>query len=287
MKAEVAVKSGDAHGEGVFWSGEHKRLYWTDIDGQRIWTLDPATGEAKAWPAPGKVCCFATRAGRAWNEVVAGFDWGFAFLDLASGAVREIARIDADKPGLRLNDGRTDRQGRFLAGGMNEASSAPLASMWRLDPDLRVTQLFDGVRVANGTCLSPDGRTLWHADSGKRELECFDYDAATGTPTNRRTVAVCAPPGVPDGACVDAEGFVWNAVWEGYRVARYAPDGRLDRVIDVPVRKPSCCAFGGADLGTLFITTSRQGERAPEPDAGHLFAVRPGVPGLLDAGFAG
>jgi L-arabinonolactonase len=291
MRAEAEVRSGDAHGEGVFWSQEHQLLYWTDIDGERVWTYSPERREPKPWPTPGKVCCFSTRKGRPWWEVIAAFADGFAFLNLTTGERRDIAAIDADRPGLRLNDGRTDRQGRFIAGGMNAGTGAPTASVWRLDPDLTVTRLFGDVAVANGTCFSPDGRTMWFADSGKGEIEAFDYDPATGEPTRRRPVAKCAAPGVPDGSCVDSEGYVWNAVWEGYRVARYAPDGRLERVIDVPVRKPSCCAFGGADLATLYITTSRQGESAEqlaaEPLAGSLFSVRPGVTGLADAAFAG
>lgn len=291
MQPEVAVHANDAHGEGVFWSPEHHRLYWTDILGERVWTYEPDRRDARAFATPGKVCCFATRKGRAWHEVVAAFADGFAFLDLLTGSRTDIAKVDAGLKGVRLNDGRTDRQGRFLAGGMNEDSSAPIASMWRLDPDLTVTRLFGDVACANGACFSPDGRTFWYADSGKGDIEAFDYDTETGVPSRRRSVAKTAAPGVPDGSCVDAEGFVWNAVWEGYRVVRYAPDGRIDRVVRVPVRKPTCCAFGGDDLGTLFITSSRLGESAEslaaEPLAGCLFAIRPGIVGFHDEAFAG
>ena len=291
MKAEVVVSSQAAHGEGVFWSVEHQLLYWTDAYGQLVWTYAPDRNEAKSFRTPGKVCCFATRAGRPWNEVVAGFSDGFAFLDLLTGAREDIAKIDPDIPGLRLNDGRTDRQGRFIAGGMDEMTFEPRASVWRLDGDRRIERLFGDVRVANGACFSPDGRVYYFADSPARAIEAFDYDVATGTPSRRRKIADSASPGAPDGSCVDAEGFIWNAVWEGYRVARYAPDGRLDRTIEVPVRKPSCCAFGGADLSTLYIITSRAGESpedlAAHPASGDLFAVRPGVAGLADTPFAG
>lgn len=291
MKAEVVVSSQAAHGEGVFWSAEHQILYWTDVIGQRVWTYAPERGEAKSWRTPGKVCCFAARRGRPWNEVVAGFSDGFAFLDLLTGEREDIARIGAGVPGHRLNDGRTDRQGRFIAGGMDEKAFQPRSSVWRLDPDLNVEELFAGVRVANGACFSADGRTYYFADSLVGEIEAFDYDIATGRVGGRRTIARTAAPGAPDGSCVDAEGFIWNAVWEGYRVARYAPGGRLDRTIDVPVRKPSCCAFGGHDLATLYIITSREGESEQDlsarPASGDLFAVRPGVIGLADAPFAG
>ena len=291
MQAQIAVQSHDAHGEGVFWSHEHQLLYWTDIVGARIWTYSPARDEANSWATHGRVCCFATRRSRPWNEVVAAFADGFAMFDLATGARIDVARTDADLPTVRLNDGRTDRQGRFVAGGMDDGGGQPIASVYRLDPDLSITRLFGDVICANGTCFSPDGRTMWFADSGRGQIEAFDYDPEKGTLAGRRVVAETAAPGVPDGSCVDAEGYVWNAVWEGYRVARYAPDGRLDRVIEVPVRKPTCCAFGGADLSTLYITSSRLAETeanlAAYPLSGCLFAFRPGVMGLRDTPFAG
>src|SRR5260370_26863063 len=140
---------------------------WTDIHGKRICTYDPATTEFGQHPTPGKVCCFAPRNGRAWNEIVAAFSDGFAFLDVLTGVRRDIAAIEQDMPTTRLNDGRTDRQGRFIAGEMDEAAGASISSVWRLDPDLSVTRLFDGVGCANGACFAPDGRTLWFADSVK------------------------------------------------------------------------------------------------------------------------
>jgi L-arabinonolactonase len=191
--------------------------------------------------------------------VVAAFADGFALLDLLTGERNDIARVDADKPTVRMNDGRTDRQGRFIVGGMDEPEQKPIASVFRLDPDLSVHRLFEEVGCANGTCFSADGRTMWFADSAKAEIEAFDYDIATGTPSSRRQIARIS--GVPDGSCIDSEGYVWNVVWEGYRVDRYAPDGRLDRTVELPVKKVTCCAFGGNDLSTLFITTSRYARR--------------------------
>ena len=156
----------------------------------------------------------------------------------------------------------------------------------------KLTKLLDGVRCANSTCFSPDGRTMYFADSPEREISAFEYDPATGAVGVRRVlVSGATGKGVPDGSCVDADGFIWNAVWEGSRVERYAPDGRLDMIIEVPVAKPTCVAFGGVNLDTLFITTSRLGSRqedlAREPGAGALFAVKPGVRGVEDAAFAG
>jgi L-arabinonolactonase len=289
MKAELVTDCRDWHGEGIFWSAEHGLLFWTDIFGQRVSTYDPARRELQSYKVPGRVCAFASRKERPWNEVVAAFADGFAFLDLATGEHEYIARLETEKPGVRMNDGRTDRQGRFIVGGMEEESERPVASVFRLDPDLTVQRLFDGVGCANGTCFSPDGQTMWFADSSRRAIEAFDYNIATGVPSNRRIVA--RTKGIPDGSCVDSEGYVWNAVWKGGRVDRYAPDGRLEQSIEVPVNKVTCVAFGGADLDTLFMTTSRFGESeadlATQPTAGSLYAVKPGVRGLADAPFAG
>lgn len=291
VRAELLLDCGNTHGEGIFWSAQHELLYWTDIHAERVWIYEPRTGRNESFKVPGRVCCFADRVGRPPNEVVAAFADGFAMLDLASGARRDIAPFEPELPTTRLNDGRTDRQGRFIVGGMDENDVRPISSVWQLNPDLTLTRLFGDVGCANGTCFSPDGRTMWFADSPTLRLDAFDYDPATGALGARRTVASTHPPGMPDGSCVDAEGFLWNAVWEGYRVERWSPKGRLDRVIEVPVLKPTCCAFGGKDLATLFITSSRLGETDEDmnrqPHAGGLFQVRPGVRGIEDQPFAG
>ena len=291
MRAECVLEVGNKHGEGVQWSAEHRLLAWTDIEGRMLHLLDPQDGGHRSFATPERLCCFAFRAWRNWNEIVAGFAGGFAFFDLESGARQPIAAFEPGAPSTRLNDGRTDRAGRFIAGGMDEDGSKPTSSVVRLDPDLRVTTLFEGVGCANGTCFSPDGRTMYFADSPQRLWEAFAYDPETGALADRRPVARLEGTGVPDGACVDEEGFVWTAIWEGYRIERRAPDGGLDRIVEVPVRKPTCCAFGGADLATLYITTSRLGETGEallrEPLAGGLFSVRPGVRGVADTPFAG
>ena len=292
MQAKLLLDCRNAHGEGVFWSAAHSLLYWTDIQGEKIWTFLPSSGESLSYRTPGRVCCFATRENRAPTEIVAAFADGFAFLDLATGERAPIADFEPDKPTTRLNDGRTDPSGRFIAGGMDEKDLAPISSVLRLDPDLTVTCLLEGVACANSTCFSPDGSTMYFADSPTRKIVAFAYDPATGTIGEKRTIATIPEgDGVPDGSCVDSEGFLWNAVWEGYRVERRAPDGRLDRTIEVPVKKPTCCAFGGDDLATLYITTSRLAETpadlAREPMAGGLFSVWTGIRGGIDMPFAG
>ncbi|MFO1151735.1 MAG: SMP-30/gluconolactonase/LRE family protein [Alsobacter sp.] len=289
MRAELVLDCRNAHGEGVLWSAEHDLLMWTDIHGERIWSFDPVAGTSKSSPVPGRLCCFAPRRGRPTTQLVCAFADGFALLDLATGERTDIAAFEPELPQTRLNDGRTDREGRLVAGGMDERDLQGVSSVWRLERDLSLTFLFGGVACANGTCFSPDGRSFYFADSPTQRIVARTYPAGPELPGDPSPVA--RTQGIPDGSCVDSEGFIWNAVWEGYRVERWSPDGRLDRIVEVPVAKPTCCAFGGPDLDTLFITTSRLAERperlAAEPLAGGLFAVKPGARGVADVPFAG
>jgi L-arabinonolactonase len=175
---------------------------------------------------------------------------------------------------------------------MNEATGAADSIVLSVAADGTVTTLIEDVSCANSTCFSPDGTRMYFADTPRREIWSYAYDPATGA-LGARTVlsSFAAEPGVPDGSCVDAEGAVWNAEWGGHRVVRILPDGTIDRVVALPVSQPTCCAFGGEALDTLFITTSRLGLSAErlqaEPEAGALFAFRPGVSGLADQPFAG
>jgi L-arabinonolactonase len=289
VRADLVVDCRNAHGEGVLWSHEHRLLMWTDINGERLWTLDPATGTHESHKTPGRVGCFAPRLGHPSHELIAAFADAFALLDLSTGKREDIAPFEPDLPTTRLNDGRTDRAGRFIAGGMDEAALAPISSVWRVDADRSVTRLFGGVSCANSACFSPDGKRMYFADSPTKTIVAYDYEPASGQLGEKRVLAEV--DGIPDGSCVDSEGCIWNAVWEGYRVERRSPDGKLIEVIEVPVRKPTCCAFGGDDFATLYITTSRLMEDDDilrrEPTAGSLYSVRPGARGLADTPFAG
>jgi L-arabinonolactonase len=289
VKAELVLDCRNEHGEGVLWNALDGHLWWTDIHGKALWAYDPVSKRSERFAAPDRICCFAPRRD---GSLVAAFADGFAFFDPRTGRRENIAPFEPDLPQTRLNDGRTDRQGRLIAGGMDEQDFRPISSVFRLDADLTLARLFNSVACANSTCFSPDGRTMYFADSPTCEIVAFDYDPAAGTIGGRRKLASLPKDrGVPDGSCVDAEGFVWNAVWEGYRVDRFSPDGRLDKTIEVPVRKPTCVAFGGQNLDILFITTSRLGSPSDllerEPASGGLYAVRPGVKGLIDPPFAG
>lgn len=289
MRASLVLDCKNQHGEGVFWDSRDQCVWWTDIEGRTIWSFDPKSGESSSFPVPDRVCCFAPRQN---GGLIVAFADRVSLFELKSGREEIICEYQPENPETRLNDGRTDRQGRFIVGGMNEKTGAANASVLRIDPDLGVTTLFDAVACANSTCFSPDGKTMFFADTPDREIIAFDYDTTEGSVSAKRVHAsFAAEPGLPDGSCVDSEGGVWNAEWEGRRVVRVAPDGRIDQIIEVPVWKPTCCAFGGPNLDTLYITSSRlmsdETVLAKEPLSGGLFAVNPGVAGIADAPFRG
>jgi L-arabinonolactonase len=219
----LAVDCRNHHGEGVFWNPAESRVWWTDIEGCRLWWHEPETGAAGSIEMPGRVCCFAPR--RAGGFICAFAD-RIALIDAEGRILSTLAIFEPDNPDTRLNDGRTDRQGRLIAGGMNEGSGAADSGVLRVDPDGSVTRLIEGVACANSTCFSPDGRTLYFADTPDRKIRAYDYDPGTGTLGAMRIHAnLAAEPGLPDGSCVDADGGVWNAEWEGGRVIRIASDG--------------------------------------------------------------
>jgi L-arabinonolactonase len=289
MRAELIVDCKNEHGEGIFWNPSDGRIWWTDIQGRALWSFDPVTTQSASIPMEDRVCCFAPRA--AGGLIVAYSDRVVLF-DPETKKETLVTLFEPENPETRLNDGRTDRQGRLVVGGMNEVSGTPDSSVISIDGNLKVQTLIDQISCANSICFSPSGNTMFFADTPDREILAFDYDEDRGRLTNKRLHASFKQePGLPDGSCVDAEGGVWNAEWEGHRVVRVAPNGTIDHVIDVPVWKPTCCAFGGSNLDTLFITTSRlmsdEAALKKEPSAGGLFAVKPGIRGVIDTPFKG
>lgn len=287
MHAELIVDCKNEHGEGIFWNPTDGLVWWTDIEGCALWSFDPATSETATHQMPERVCCFAPRA---LGGLIVAYAGRVVLFDSVTKAEQLVTEFEPNNPETRLNDGRTDRQGRLIVGGMNEVSGNPDSSVICIDADLSVKTVIDSVACANSTCFSPDGHTMYFADTPDREIVAFDYDTASGTVSNRRVHASFKDePGLPDGSCVDAEGGVWNAEWEGHRVVRVAPSGEIDRIIDVPVWKPTCCAFGGPELDTLFITTSRlmsdEDALTKVPESGGLFAVKPGIRGVIDTPF--
>jgi sugar lactone lactonase YvrE len=242
---------------------------------------------------PSKIGCIAFREqGGQQGKLVAGFQTGFAFVDLERDEVTPIADPEADRPGNRFNDGKCDTAGRFIAGSRHYLEVEPTGAVHVLEADGATRRLFGGYAVCNGPAFSPDGRTLYFSDSVGRRVLAFDYDPARGEVGPSQVFArFGAEQGLPDGLTVDAEGFLWCAHWMGWRVTRLRPDGREDAVIELPVPHVTSCTFGGAALDMLYITTARMQiapeDLAREPLSGALFKVAPGVTGLPAARFAG
>jgi L-arabinonolactonase len=285
---EVAAAHRCVHAEGPVWSEESQRLYWTDIESRTLLSLDPRSGSLARRAMSGKVCSLAFRER---GGLLIAFEKRLCFFDPEKGSERQIAEVESDLPTTRLNDGRCDRQGRFVVGGF-DSSQKGLSAAYRLDADLSLHRLFGGLSSANSTCFSLDGRTMYYADTPQAVIWAFDYDPETGEPRNRRLFCdFRGQPGLPDGSVIDADGCLWNAQWNGGRVVRYRPDGSLERVLEVPCRNPTSLAFGGAALDTLYITTSRltltEEEARLQPLSGTLLAVRPGVRGLPESRFGG
>jgi sugar lactone lactonase YvrE len=285
LKAEAVV------GESPVWCVQEEALYWVDITGQKIHRFHPNSGRNDTFHLPQPVTCLALRRS---GGLIVTLPKEFAFFDPESISLRAINSVEADKPANRFNDGKCDRQGRFWAGTMNSVQwDTSSGSLYRLDAELRATCQQSGCICANGLDWSPDGRVLYFTESFSYSIYAYDLDAATGEIANRRLFAsVDKKSGAfPDGLTVDADGYVWSVHNKAGRVVRYSPAGAIDRVVELPVPRPCSCAFGGARLDVLYITTAREtltsSQIASAPLSGSLFAITPGVRGIAASAFAG
>lgn len=288
-RVECVLDAKTMLGEGPLWDPRDNVLYWVNITAREIHRFDPATGVDEVWSAPEDVGCLAVR--RRGGLVVA-LASGFYFFDPESGSFDHIVDPEPDTPENRFNDGKPDRQGRFWAGTMHNLNAKDSGSLYRLDPDLSWHRMVSGITVSNGLAWSPDGDVMYYADSPAQTVWAWDFDGEDGTISNRRVfIDTTETGGAPDGATVDSDGGYWLALPGAWRVICYSPKGRADRTIDLPVSNPTCTAFGGPDLRTLYITTATfaapPGTLGDQPLAGGLFAVDIGVQGLPEAHFDG
>jgi L-arabinonolactonase len=273
MKIECVLECANHLGEGPVWDVEEGCLYWVDGTGRRvgnpsIWRLDPRTGKTQHWSLNHDVGAMALR--RDAGSVLALAD-GFYFFDFTNARLDLIAHVDAGQPRTRLNDGKCDRRGRFFAGGMDDKEELKICGLWRLDPDLSVTKVDDGIICTNGPCWSPDNKTFYLADTFQGEYWAYDYDIATGQLANKRLFhSFKNDAGVADGSTIDEEGCVWNAQLISGDLVRYAPDGTVDRRIGMPVRNITSVMFGGEKLDELYVTSMA---RVKHPAVHELFAV--------------
>lgn len=279
-------------GECPVWSDMDQRLYWVDIEGRSVHRYDPVTGTDEDRSVPGRPGSIALTP--ASGRLLVALEQGIAFLDWFDGSCRPWLDLEPSGTGNRLNDGRCDPAGRFWVGSMFDPASAGRFSglLHRVDPAGDVTTVRTGIGIANGLAFSPDGRTMYFADTHRNTVWAYDYDIDTGSQTNERVFLDFAGlPGRPDGACVDEDGCYWIACVHGWAVIRVAPDGKVDRRIDLPVEKPTMPAFGGSSLDLLFVTSIGEGGSRPlapgQPEAGGLFAIETGCRGIPEPTFGG
>ena len=289
MTAHLIVDARNAVGECPVWVPEENALYWVDIPNGSLQRWDAATGYLSAWKAPQMLACIARTQVGNW---VAGMETGFFELTTHNDGSLDttlLAGVEHPRPDMRLNDGRCDRQGRFWAGSMvlDMGLNAAEGILYRYASGRAPHAQLDGFITLNGLAFSPDGRTMYASDSHPQvqQVWAFDYNTNTGTPSNRRLfIDMNHFPGRPDGAAVDAEGCYWICANDAGLIHRFTPEGRLDRSLSVPVKKPTMCAFGGSRLDTLYVTSIRD-DASEQSVSGGVFALNPGVKGLAEPYF--
>lgn len=279
-----------ATGESPFWHAGEQAWYWVDIPARRIWRLDYATGVARHWVALEMVACIA---GSRDGGLIAGMETGIFSLGLGDDGGVVATRLAAPPAaelgeGMRFNDGRCDRQGRFWSGTMfmDMAAARSVGGLYRYSRDGGLHgPVVSGLLTQNGLAFSPDGRTMYLSDSHpqRRMVWAFDYDTEAGVPHGQRTfVDLTGQKGRPDGAAVDVDGCYWSCANDGGLLQRFTPDGRLDREVALPMAKPSMCAFGGPALDMLLVTSIDPGTGG---EAGSVVILRPGVQGIAETLF--
>ncbi|MBW3618295.1 MAG: SMP-30/gluconolactonase/LRE family protein [Proteobacteria bacterium] len=286
-KPDLAARRENILGEGVCWDPRRARLFWVDIVGGRVEWLQPDSGQAGGWTLDLKPSAIAPMAD---GRLLLGTNLGLVAFDPDTGAAEHVLELEPDRPANRSNDGGTDRQGRFWLGTMSDGGAETSGALYRVDRDWTVTRMADGLGIPNTIQVSPDGGTLYVADSFEHVIWGYDLNPSTGALGYRHLFAETkGQAATPDGSAVDTEGCLWNAQWGGSRLVRYTPEGLIDRVVDLPVSQPTKCAFGGPDLDRLYVTSARDGlseeQLAQEPLAGSLFVLDPGVRGLPQVPF--
>jgi len=283
----------DLLGEGPLWSQAEACLYWVDIVGKRACRFRPADRAFHHWSLPAP--CSAIVPTTQGDAIVALAD-GLHRLDLETGLSRPFGRPDLD-PGNRSNECRCDPQGRLWLGTMHnnigpQGEPLPITrssgTLSCIGADGVVVRLLEGVGIVNTLAWSPDGRRLYTADSLKGVIYSFAYHA-DGPALSDRQVLAAGLPGSPDGSAMDEAGCLWTAYWGAGRLVRFTPEGKIDQTLTLPVAQPSCCAFGGDDLRTLYVTSARQALEGLEPHSldGALFAIRVETPGMVETLFKG
>jgi sugar lactone lactonase YvrE len=283
------VPGDDELGETPLWCEQTQSVLWLDIEKAKLQRFHPASGRHDVYQFDERYVGSVALL-RQPGRVLLGIDLALETFDLGTGQRELLCQVEPSHLDNRLNDGRCDSQGRFWVGTMDNQLSRGNGSLYRVDPDGSVHTQFGDVIVANSIALSPAEDTLYFSDTRRYVTWRLGLDMASGTLGPRETfVDYDATRDRPDGACVDSQGYVWNAIFGGSRVVRYAPDGRIDRVIPLPVSNATCVCLGGPELRTLYITTARRfltrEQLRNEPWSGALLAIEVDVPGLPERRF--
>jgi sugar lactone lactonase YvrE len=288
--AECVLAARAMLGEGACWFAAEQRLYWVDILRCEVHRFDPATGKDEVRKTP---CHVSLVQPTTRGDLVLGTRDGIARMDFESGKFVLLCDPEVNVAGNRFNDGKPDPRGRLFAGTIAYDGSDKKAALWRIEPDLTWAKLIDHVGNSNGLGWSPDEKTFYWTDTKTSCVFAFDYEARSGNIGNCRVVVeVDKAIGRPDGLAVDAEGFIWTALWAGHSVARWNPaTGEMVAKVECPAANVTCPSFGGPDLDVLYFTTAQKGredaEPSPEVEAGNLFAAKVGVQGMAGFVFAG
>lgn len=293
MKAELIADVRNATGESPVWIASEQSLYWVDIPARTLYRWNSTTGQIRHWQGPEMLGCIAPYSDEA--AFIAGMEQGFYKITLpkehAELEHQQLASVQHPAAQMRLNDGRCDRQGRFWAGSMQtHMLGQPVGQLHRYDSATGLTEaVVTDLRVPNGLAFSPDGTLMYLSDShpDSQHIWVFDYDTETGTPRNQRLFVDMKPLlGRPDGAAIDTDGCYWICANDAGLIYRFTPQGKLDKSVAIPVKKPTMCAFGGSNLDTLFVTSIRpSGDLSDQPLAGGLFALSLDVQGLIEPSF--
>src|SRR5579862_7445349 len=275
VEVECVANYRDRFGESPVWSVEDQSLYWVDIKEPAIRCFHPGSGTTRSWPMPDEVGSIALRRS---GGLIAATRAGFCAVDLPAGTVTALSPLPSDTAGLRYNDGKCDRAGRFFCGTLDDDTFAPVGALYRIGRDHQPVRLDEGFIVVNGIAWSVDDRLMYVADSRREIVYAYDFSIEDGSIANCRPfISTADVPGRVDGATVAADGTYWCAHVRGGQVAQYDPSGRLMRAIALPVKYPLMCTFGGNDMEMLFVTTSSAMVAAEEvrdqPLAGALFAI--------------
>jgi sugar lactone lactonase YvrE len=284
VQAEQITEPLAVHGEGPCWLARSGELAWVDMLAGRVLATSLAMGTTQVVDIPGPVA--AILRPRAVGGIVVATETGVVLLD-EHDSPTPLCEI-LSEPGIRMNDGACDPQGRFWCGSMAYDEREGAGSLYRVETDGSFATALSDVTISNGLDWSDDGLTVFYVDTPTGRIDNFTFDPATGALSERRTFVEIDPGvGHPDGLTIDAEGGVWVALWEGGAVRRYAPDGALDAIVSLPCGQVTACSFGGDDLNELFITTSREGlPPGADPSGGALFRCRPSVRGRAVREFA-